>query len=288
MAELSDLKFTGQAVKSLRRRTGVGWGGVLLYLVLVLAGAAVVVVVGDPPVENTYRRRVSLEMLVPVVLFGLGLFGVVVATSNLPTYLRLSRTDGSDTGTVGNSDGAVVLTGAADTAGGTIETPFGGTAALAYTTRIMANSEDDAETARDSEANWMAVHVGEDATRLAVDDGSGPATVDPAGARLSLADSTEQFVAADQDLPAHVREHLREVGVDVDDDAHLRFEETALEPGEDAFVLGSARGGTVEADLLAEGDHEERVRSRVKLGAGLGGAATVVGYLGMLLVSGVF
>lgn len=286
---MSTLQSLRSASRDQKRRWGLGLVGTLLYLLLIVGGAAVVVIVGDPPMRefSGIRQRTALEFGIPALVWALGLLGVAVAAGNLPTYARLTLAGGSDTGAVGETDGRVVLAGTAETAGGTIQTPFGRAPALAYTTRVLANAEDDAATAGDSEENWQAVHVGEETTRLAVDDGSGPATVDPTDARLYLEDVTEQTVTAGQELPSHVRQYLRTEGVDVDDDAHLRFEERSLEPGEEAFAMGTADGGTVDASLLAEGDHAERIRSRVTFGAGLGVPAAVLGYLGMLFVSGV-
>lgn len=274
------------AVADLKRRFGVGWGGIALYLALFVAGAAVVTTLGDLP--DAPGRRSPPQVLVPGVAYGLGLAGVALAASNLPTYARLALTGAAGTGAAAETDGRVVVRGTVASTAGPLATPFEESEAVAYTTWVLTNAHDDAETAQSSEGNWTAVHVGEAATPFTVDDGSGPVRVDPGSARLSLRGREEQFVRAGEEPPAAVREFLvgSDVAVDIETD-HARFEATTLEPGEETFVAGTVDGGTVRASLVAEGDHAGRVRDRVVRGGAVGTAVAAAGYLGLLLVAGV-
>jgi hypothetical protein len=274
------------AVEDLKRRYGVGWGGVFLYMVLLAGGIAVAEILGDVPTGGA-GRGAPPRTLVPGLVFGLGLLGVVLAASNLPTYLRLIRTETAGTGDVTEASGRVVLKGTVEKAGGALTTPVEGKESVAYTTRVLKNSHDDVEQARESEKNWSAVHVGEEATRFVLDDGTGPATVGSDEARLYLQDKEEKLFASGSSLPGSVKEYLREVGAEGDTDGtHLRIEEKSLEPGEKAFVVGKARDAKVDATLVAEGDHAGRVRGRILNGAVLGGVVAALGYLGLLVVAG--
>ena len=278
------------AVKDLRRRYGVGWGGVVLYLIFVVAGVGSAELFGDVPTGGA-GRGAPLRTFVPLIVFGLGLLGVVLSVCNLPTYLRLVMTDRLDTGDVAGTSGRVVTQGTVGELDGTLTTPVRGAPSVVYTTRVLRNRRDDVEKARESEENWAGVHVGEEVTRFAVDDGTGPVAVDPDGARLYLDekdDSANAFFEEGDDLPASVKGYLRDV--DVADmamsDAHLRVEEKALEPGEDVYVVGDIEGDHVDAAVVAEDNYETLVRERVVGGAALGGVVSALGYLGLLLAAG--
>lgn len=273
------------AVTDLRRRVGIGWGGILLYLVLLFAGAGVVVALGDPP--DGHGRLGPPELFVPGLAYGFGLLGVTLAASNLPTYARLALTGTSGTGAAARTDRRVVVRGTVESAGGSLATPLRDSDAVAYTTRVLTNARDDEETARSSEKNWSVVHVGEETVPFTVDDGSGPVRVDPGAARLSVRDRESRTVWAGEEPPAAVSDFLVTTDVDVDTGTdHARFEAKSLEPGEEAFVAGRADGGTVRASLVAEGDYAGRVRDRIVRGGAVGLALATPGYLGLLVVSG--
>ena len=99
--------------------------------------------------------------------------------------------------------------------------------------------------------NWQTVFEDETAEPLFVDDGTGEVLVDlPADGGLNL-EQSEWKVEAGDDPPAEIRTYVEnEPALDLPDGVDIgplstgeprRYLEGTLEPGEDAYVLGTAR-----------------------------------------------
>lgn len=268
----------------MKRRTGVGLGGVVLYVFLLAAGVAVAGTLGHLEV---YRGG-PLEY-VAGLLYAVGLLGVVAAVGNLPEAIRLWRGGESPTGA-----GTLALTGTIEATNGTVDSPFLERAAVCYSYRVLGNDVDD-DPDPDGESNWSLVATGEDGTAFALRADSGDRVrVDPDGATLHLADAEEVSVGPGEDPPAAVTSFHQETGIAPPAaDEGRRYEERVLGPDEEVFVGGSlASTGTPEvADdgwfVVADADYPGRVRSRVTLGLLLGVPVALFGFLSLLYTTDV-
>lgn len=126
------------------------------------------------------------------------------------------------------------------------ESPIAGTDALAV--RIEVKEWD---TGGQGAGNWKTIFEDETAEPLFIDDGTGEVLVDlPADGGLNL-EQSEWKVEAGDDPPAEIRTYVEtEPGLDLPDGHDIgpvstgerrRYLEGTLEPGEDAYTLGTAR-----------------------------------------------
>lgn len=272
------------AVADIRRHSGIGWVDLVLFGLFLFGTVLPLGFVGDLPTSRGEPGRLASFVLVGVYV--VGLLAVAVAWRSLPTYLRLVRTDRADTGSVAtDGDGRVVLRAPVVDAEELLTTPFREVPAVAYMTRVQNYGADDGEPGPGTFDNWTNRWVGEGATSFTVDDDSGPVTVNPADARLYVTGWEGVTVPVDEPLPDHLQSFLdrttASVRVDPDEE-DLRFAEAVLTPGDEAFVHGRTSRGTVDADLVAQGDHATRLRRRVVLGGPLGFVVGTAGYLGLL------
>lgn len=267
------------------RRWGVSRRVGALALVGVVAGVGSVALVGDPG-----RGGPGLALAAGCYL--VGVLGVAVGAGNYARYRRAMATETTPTGAV--EPGFVELAGEARPAGAPVETPFAGEGAVCYEWRVEERREE----------GWVTVALDGGGAPFHVDDGSGPVLVDPAGAERRLEAERRVAVPADEAPPERVAAFLRGRDDLGDADRDRRYVERFLPPGAEAYVLGQAkvtfaaehpddlvvareRAGT---HLVAAGTPEEvtaDVGSVVRFAGGVGLAAAVAGYVGMLVAAGV-
>lgn len=284
----------GTQLGLLRRRTGMsrplGWAVGLATT----GGFIAPFVAGDPPVEGPGELSFALA----AVLYGGGVFFAGYALARRD-YRRLVRgTPTTDTGAALQPGELVELEGEATPAHDPVAAPVTGEPCLAYRYRV------DEHRFAGRRNVWAPVDYGRGGARFEVDDGSGPTTVDPAGARLDLHDAEAFVLDADEERPAPVRE-LNETIQEADPDDRLRYREWRLDPGETAYVLGVAED-RASADhlgrvVVGQGDGsgpfvvadrgEELLKRRLRLVVAYGGPggalAAVAGLWWMLSLAGV-
>lgn len=172
----------------------------------------------------------------------------------------IERTDIAD---LTPGDGLVEVQGKARVGdGGTIDAPIAGTEGVVVETRIgehvgYRDADDGTIDANDSfdehdhdgkgiavgssktEERWTQVHADFSAVPFRVDDGTGEAIVEVSGpAYAKLEHERRNRIDADEPTPEGAREYLREVpDVNADVDAARTYQQTAIEPGEQVYVL---------------------------------------------------
>jgi hypothetical protein len=292
------------AVADLKRRTGVGLGGILLYSVLLAGGIIATTAAG----EVSWTER-NLGLFFAGLLYGVGLLGVVSAASNLPRLLLVTIARRR-----GPTEGLSAVTGTIETTGGTLMAPLHDAPAVCYTYRVLdtTESEDgaDGEGAEDSEddavsestdddeideGNWSLATMGEDSVPFAVSaaDGTERVRVDPSAATVHIDDRAEVMVEAG-DHPSGGAEALRQAADLAPAPSGLprRYQEATLEPGEEAFVVGRARSDDgLRIDdgtpfVVADADYPSRLRGRVTVGFGAGIPVSALGIAAMLFAAG--
>ncbi|WP_336134362.1 GIDE domain-containing protein [Natronomonas amylolytica] len=284
------------AVSDLKRRTGVGAGGILLYVVCVAAGVAVAGRYGQ--IDWTDGNPL---VFLAGLLYAVGLLGVVSAVSNFPRHLLVAvgRRRGA-------TDGLTAVTGTVEPTGGTLTAPLHDAPAVCYTYRILDETDDDGDTSADEqddeqnddeldEANWSLATMGENGVRFTVyaDGGTERVRVDPTAAAYHIDDRTEVVVETGEH-PSGGAEALRQEAdiAPAPRDSGRRYQEATLAPGEEAFVLGRARseGGLRIADgtpfVVADADYPSRLRGRVTVGFVAGVPVSALGFAAMLFAAG--
>ncbi|MEF8913287.1 GIDE domain-containing protein [Natronomonas sp.] len=280
-------------VSDLKRRTGVGAGGILLFVLCLAAGIVVAEIYGQ--VDGTDR---NLPLFFAGLLYGVGLLGVVSAVSNFPRLLLVAvgRRRGA-------TDGLTAVTGTVETTAGTLTAPLHDAPAVCYTYRILDETADDEDESVDEqddddeidEGNWSLAAMGEDGVPFTVyaDGGTERVRVDPTGAAYHIDDRIEVMVEAGETPPDRAEALRREADiVPAPGDAGRRYQEATLEPGEEAFVLGraTADGGLRIDDgspfVVADADYPSRVRGRVTVGFVAGIPVSALGLVAMLFAAG--
>lgn len=280
----------GTQLGLLRRQLGMsrplGWAVALVAL----AGLAIGFGAGGAAAED------DLPFALAAVLYTGGVFVGGWALARREHYRLVRATPTTDTG--GHAEpGEVVEFEGEVLATDPPTAPVSGEPTVAYRYRV------DDRRWMGRRDDWVPVDHGRAAVRFAVDDGSGPAVVDPAGARLDLRAVERVRVDAEEDPPAPASELAASVDA-VDDDDRVRFTERRLEPGDTAYVLGevvdrvSADGrvrtvvGEGKAPLVVADHPEEelarRLRWLVAYGGPGGAVAAVAGLAAMLWLAGVF
>lgn len=278
----ADLRASG-------RRLGIRWWDAAPVTVVAVAGLGSVFALGG---ETTGRG--DLDFGVAGAVFILGLLGVAVALGNLDEFWLVRRTPTTDAVSVGA--GMVEVAGEARPADGTVETPFGKRQALCHRWRI------EEEVGHGRRESMGTFEYGAGGGPFFVDDGTGQVCVDPTGGDLRLGEEHVEAVDADEDLPEAIREFIADRPDVAFGGEDRRFVESHLPPGDDVVVIGEAShtfsgdypddtviGAGDDAVLVAAGTPESvtrDLRRRVVYGGGVGAVATVVGYLGMLVLSG--
>lgn len=278
-------------VSDLKRRTGVGAGGILLYVVCVAAGVAAAGAYG----QVDWADGNPLIFLAGL-LYALGLLGVVSAVSNLPRLLLVAVGRRRDT-----AAGLSAVTGTVETTAGTLTAPLHDAPAVCYTYRVLDNGLDtDAESGGDGdedvdEENWSLAAMGEAGMSFAVTTADGDRVrVAPTDAAYHIDDRTELRVDAGETMPPPRADALRREAdlAPAPDDTARRYQEATLEPGDDAFVLGRVApdGGPVIEDgtpfVVADADYPARVRERVTAGLVLGLPVSLLGFAALLFAAG--
>jgi hypothetical protein len=282
------------AVADLKRRTGVGLVGILLYVVLVAAGIAVATTYGQVD-----WRESNLPLFGAGLLYAVGLLGVVSATSNLPrlALVAVGRR-------LGAADGLTAVTGRIETAEGTLTAPLHDDPAVCYTYRILDETVDAEDEADESdadgddeidEANWSLSAMGEAGVPFVVDAGgeAGRLRVDPTAAAYHLDDRTEVLVGAGETPPDRAEALRREADIAPPPrETGRRYQEATLAPGDEAFVLGRVRSeGRSRIDdgtpfVVADADYPARLRGRVSFGFGAGLLVSALGFAALLFAAG--
>lgn len=292
----------------IRRQTGIGpllGGGVIV--VFAVSISSVFALGGTTPDLSDLGPLATtlgnLGFLATMVIHIAGLFLTGVGIATAPSYVRVRRAAHRDAYAVEAGE-RVAVEGTAVVADGTARTPYTSTEALCYEAHALTHRGEDAGGVEDESlgfgGDWRPEQFDDDRVPFGVDDGTGRVFADPAGADLRL-DQTEQFVvAADGDHPDYSSDFPSEHWSDVGDDAgDRRYVEATLHPGDPVAVVGTAvtsddeLGGSTRVDadagIVAAGDLDdlERVLHRKVVHSGAKGLAmALVGYAGMLLVSG--
>lgn len=275
----------------LRRRLGMGRP---LGWALVLAGVGGFLLpfaAGSPPSEGGGEFGFVFAAAAYVV----GVFVGGWALARRDHRRLVAATETSDTGGLRQPGDLVELEGEV-TDDDPLAAPVSGEDAVAYRYRV------DERRWMGRRDGWVPMAHDRAATGFAVDDGSGPARVDPEGARLDLHDPEVLRVESDDDIPEPAATFVDGLdGVTADD--RLKLTEWRLAPGDHAYVLGAA-ADRPSADAhartaIAEGDapfvvadrSEEALQRRlhrlVVYGGPGGAVAAVAGLAGMLWAAGV-
>lgn len=279
-------------VSDLKRRTGVGAGGIMLYVVCVAAGVAIAGAYGQADWSDG-NPLIFLSGL----LYALGLLGIVSAVSNFPRLLLVSVGRHRDA-----TAGLSALTGTVETTAGTLTAPLHDTPAVCYTYRILdngidANEESDENADGDEdidEENWSLAAMGEDGVEFAVTtEGGDRVRVNPTDAAYHIDDRTEVRVGVDE-TPTAEPDALRRAAdiAPAPSGTARRYQEATLKPGDEAFVLGrvTADGGPVIDDgtpfVVADADYPSRLRERVTAGLVLGLPVSLLGFAALLFAAG--
>jgi hypothetical protein len=283
------------AVADLKRRTGVGLGGICLYAVLLAGGIVAATATGQ--VDWTDGNP---GLFLAGLLYGVGLLGVVSAVSNLPRFLLVAVGRRR-----GPTEGLTAVSGPIETTEGTLTAPLHDAPAVCYTYRVLdttesEDGEDDAasESADDDEideGNWSLTAMGEDSVPFAVSaaDGTERVRVDPSAAAVHIDDRTEVMVEADEH-PSGGAEALRQVAdlAPAPSESPRRYQEAALTPGDEVFVVGRARSdGGLRIDdgtpfVVADAGYPSRLRGRVTVGFVAGIPVSALGIAAMLFAAG--
>ena len=272
-------------------RFGVGWPTIAFLYVLVVGGLWLPLAFGP-----NSPGRANVAYFVGGLLFVGGSVMIARSVGNLPALLLVELTPvvhASDAtpGRLG-VEGTVRADGG-DAADATAEAPLSGATTVAYRLKVDAMpadaTDDDRERQRTTEANV------ERARAFAVRDDTGAVRVDPTDAQLRISGDDERRIEPDDEMPASFAAFLDREDVDRTGSI-LLCEEATLEPGDDAFVLGSAsrEGSDVVVDdgrefLIVPGSRRDAVRRlrTVVLWGGVGGAVVALtGEVGMAVVTG--
>ncbi len=265
----------------LKRRTGVGIGGVVLYV-----GALVGLIALASTRGEVHGRGNPLEFLTGLV-FAAGLLGIVAAVSNAPrlALVSLARRRGAVAG-------LQAFTGTIQTAGGTLTGPVSESEVVCYTVRVLGNDHDD-DPDPDEEKNWTLVETVQGGVPFSLVTDSGERVrVDPSASMLAIDGSQEVFVDIDGESPDGIQSFRRDADVPpADGDEARRYQESALAPGDRAFVLGhAAEEGALTISggsrfVVADEGYPSRVEGRVVTGLLGGVPVTVLGFLAFLFVT---
>lgn len=270
----------GTQLGLLRRRLGMsrplGWAMGLVAA----AGISAPFAVGSPPLDEPGELWFALGgvLYVSGVLVG----GWALARRD---HLRLiEETPTTDTGGYTQPGDVVELEGEAVSYEEPLTAPVTGEPALAYRYKV------EERRAMGRRSHWVPVDHGRDGVRFAVDDGSGPAVVDPSDARLDFQDPEYFRVGSDEEAPEQIRSLNGSIS-EVDESDRVRYTEERIVPGESAYVLGEVvdsissdgRTATVVGDgdtpLIVADRSEESLKRRLRWLVVYGGPGSVVATL---------
>lgn len=204
------------------RRWGLTWRVAVPTLLAAVLGVGSVA-----PLGGTLRPTPGVVLAAGCYLGGL--LSLAVAAGSYARYRRAMATATTPTGAV--EPGFVEVSGEAGPAGDPATTPFTGAAALCYEWRVEERRGD----------GWATVALDEDGAPFRVDDGSGPALVDPAGADRRFDEERRVEVAADEAPPERVAAFLATHPDLAAPERDRRYVERFLPPGAEVYVLGQAR-----------------------------------------------
>ncbi|WP_123537395.1 hypothetical protein [Halosimplex salinum] len=246
-----------------------GFGAMLVFF----TGFAWLAAVGEIPDEG---ERFWLPANLAVLGFGVGLFCVALALSNLRRYRRLR-------------DGEFVA-GVAEAGGGeTVSAPLSGESCLAWAIRVSEHSgffRRGGPPAIRHDSGGTTFVVQSDTERIRVNPSAATFDVWSVGGR-----SSPDFVARERDgVSERVTEYANDAGLD-DPDRSRGYSEVRIEPGDTVTVFGSTDGrmavggpGTVLADRSGE-TVRRQIRRRVRAGPA-GVALALVSFGVAALLSG--
>ncbi|MFB6138298.1 MAG: hypothetical protein ABEJ42_08200 [Halobacteriaceae archaeon] len=263
----------------LRARTGVGPGGVCLYVALLAGGLALVLARGSVGAADE-----DPVLLVTGLGYALGLLGVTCALSNLPRVLLVAVARRL------SPDGLVARRGQVAPVEAAASTPFRGAPAVCHRWRVLEGdpgegTDEGAAHARSGDATGdeasgptsrsaSLVDAGTGGVPFDLDARDGRYRVDPADAAVRVDGTASVAVGADDAPPESVAAGCEAVGLSpAPAGVARRYEESVLAPGDEAFVLGSATDGAVDGGwrfLVADPGYPGRVRGRVLSGLLLG------------------
>ena len=274
-------------------RFGVGWPTIGFLYVVVVGGLWLPLAFGP-----TSPGRANVAYFVAGLLFVGGSVLLARSVGNLRALLLVELTPAVHASDA--APGRLAVEGAVRADGGdsaepdaTVEAPLSGTTAVAYRLKVDAMpadaTDDERERQRTTEANV------ERAREFAVRDDTGAVRVDPTDAQLLISSDDERCVEPDDEVPASFAAFLDREDVDRTGSI-LLCEEATLEPGDDAFVLGSAsrEDSDVVVDdgrefLIVPGSRRDAVRGlrTVVLWGGVAGAVVaLIGEVGMAVMTG--
>ncbi|MFC7142441.1 hypothetical protein ACFQMA_21710 [Halosimplex aquaticum] len=242
-------------VGMIARPLGIGrWTGFGAMLVFFTGFAWIGAVGGIPDEGEPFWIPTNLAL----VGFGVGLFCVALALSNLGRYRRLRA-------------GEFVAGVAAAEGDETVRAPLSGEPCLAWAVRVREHSgvfRKGGPPPIHRDSGGTAFVVQSDTERVCVNPSDAALDVWPVGGRPSRSD----FVARERDgVSEHVAEYAADAGLG-DPDRSRIYEEARVEPGDSVTVFGTADGrtaiggpGTVLADRSGE-TVRRQLRRRVRAG----------------------
>jgi hypothetical protein len=191
--------------------------------------------------------------IVKLLMSGFGLVFVVVGlyTMNRGRKQRAQSERIADTETTRIRDlggGTAEIKGTAHPADGAtaMESPITRADALAFHVEV-----EEWESGGDSGGHWETEHEEQRAVSMTVDDGTGEVRVEPPSDGGLNVDLTRTKVGSGEEPPEPIRRYVeREAGVDEATRHELgplaigdrrRYSEGVIEPGEEVYVLGTAR-----------------------------------------------
>lgn len=284
--------FTAAEFRTLGRQLGVSKSVSVPLFLLAALGFVWVWRSGLHALEGTSEIPVA----VAGALWLLGVCLVAVALGNVRTFVRSRRTETTDTGRV--SPGVVEVCGEARPIDGTVSAPLSGADAL------WAEHEITERRRLGFRNVSRTVDTGTTGTPFAVDDGTGPVTVDPDEAEIRLGRDREstRVVDSDEKPSATTREYLQAETDLGPTDNRRTYTERRLEPGDEVYVLGVAEreyAGTYPTNAVVgaessdcflapgtAGDVERSLYRSVLVGGPVGIVLAVAGFAAMAVLAG--
>ncbi|WP_459191003.1 hypothetical protein [Halosimplex sp. J119] len=249
-------------VGTITRPLGIDrWAGFTGLLVF-FTGFTWIAAAGGIPDEGEPMR---FPVVFALLGFGVGLFCVALAVSNVRRYRRLR-------------DGDFVAGTAEAEGGATVEAPLSGEPCLAWAVKVSEHSGmfrrgGPPPIHRDFDGTTCVVQSATE--RVRVDAGEASLDVWPVGGR-----SSSDFVALEREgVSDRVSAYATDAGLD-DPDRSRVYEEARIEPGDSVTVFGTADGRTAMGGpgtiLVDRGGETVRRQLRRRVKAGPAGAALAV------------
>lgn len=175
-----------------------------------------------------------------VVALTLGAFMLYGGYQNRRTAARVTNTERTPIADARPGDGPVEVKGTArPTDEGTLGAPIDGTEGMVVETEI-----EEWTSTNNGGGAWTLEHEQVETRPFLVEDDSGTALVEVPDGATVVTDRTSHTVGASDETPQGVKEHLGTIdGVSVFTHEKRRYQQGAIEPDEEVYVLAGPTGG---------------------------------------------